>query len=92
MILRFLKILDHANAKIETKIESLICIQPEIKKVIQLICVTLSFKLNRHGHMIFINIFGILDLKNVRIDTKINVVSCLQLGDTKRLAKRSFGA
>ena len=27
---------------------------------------------------IFFNIFDILDLENVRIDTKINFVSCLQ--------------
>ena len=33
---------------------------------------------NRQGHEIFLNIFDILDLENVRIDTKINFVSCLQ--------------
>ena len=41
-------------------------------------CVTLSSKINRQGHVIFLNIFDILDLENVRIDTKINFVSCLQ--------------
>ena len=40
--------------------------------------VTLSFKVNRQGHIIFFNIFDIYDLENVRIDTKINIVSCLQ--------------
>ena len=74
----FSEILDLANVRIDTKIKSLACIQPEIRKVIQLICVTLSFKVNRQGHMIFFNIFDILDLENVRIDTKINFVSSLQ--------------
>ena len=41
-------------------------------------CVTLSFKVNRQGHINFFNIFDIYDLENVRIDTKINFVSCLQ--------------
>ena len=74
----FFKILDLANVRIDTKIKCLACIQPETRKVIQLICVTLSFKVNRQGHVIEFNIFDILDLKNVRIETKINFVSCLQ--------------
>ena len=74
----FFKILDLANVRIDTKIKCLACIQPEIRKVIQLICVTLSFKVNRQGHVIEFNIFDILVLGNVRIDTKINFVSCLQ--------------
>ena len=74
----FFEILDLANVRIDTKIKCLACIQPEIRKVIQLICVTLSFKINLQGHMIFFNIFDIHDLENVRIDTKINSVSCLQ--------------
>ena len=76
--LGFSKILDLANVRIDTKIKSLACIQPEIRKVIQLICVTLSFKVNRQGHISFFKIFDIHDLENVRIDTKINFVSCLQ--------------
>ena len=47
-------------------------------KVIQCMCVTLSSKVNRQGHGFVFNIFDILDLENVRIDTKINFVSCLQ--------------
>ena len=39
---------------------------------------TLSSKVNRQGHVIFYNIFDILDFENVRIDTKIDFVSCLQ--------------
>ena len=74
----FFEIFDLANVRIDTKIKSLSCIQPEIRKVIQLLCVTLSFKVNRQGHIIFFNIFDILNLENVRIDTKINFVSCLQ--------------
>ena len=41
-------------------------------------CVTLNSKVNRQGHGIVFNIFDILDLEYVRIDTKINFVSCLQ--------------
>ena len=40
--------------------------------------VTLSSKVNRQGHVILFNMFDFLDLENVRIDTKINFVSCLQ--------------
>ena len=47
-------------------------------KVIQWMCVTLNSKVNRQGHEFVFNIFDILDLENVRIDTKINFVSCLQ--------------
>ena len=74
----FSEILDLANVRIDTKIKSVACIQPEIRKVIQWMCVTLSFKVNRQGHMIFFNIFNICDLENVRIDTKITILSCLQ--------------
>ena len=75
---KFSEILDLANARINTKIKSVACIQPEIRKAIQWLCVTLSFKVNRQGHIIFLNIFDIHDLENVRIDTKIKFVSCLQ--------------
>ena len=74
----FSEILDLANVRIDTKIKSVACIQPEIRKVIQWMCVTSSFKVERQGDMIYFNIFDILDLENVRIDTKINFVSCLQ--------------
>ena len=74
----FYEILDFENVRIDTKIKSAACIQPELRKVIQWTCVTLSSKVNRQGHVIFFNIFDILDLKNVRIDTKIDFVSCLQ--------------
>ena len=49
----FSEIHDLANVRIDTKIKSVSCIQPEIRKVIQWMCVTLSFKVNRQGHMIF---------------------------------------
>ena len=35
----------------------------------------------------FFNIFDIYDLENVRIDTKINIVSCLQLVIRKVMQK-----
>ena len=41
-------------------------------------CVTSSSEVNRQGHVLFFNIFDILDLENVRIDTKIEFLSCLQ--------------
>ena len=75
---RFSEILDLENVRIDTKVKSASCIQPELMKVIQCMCVTLSSKVNRQGHGFVFNIFDILDLENVRIDTKINFVSCLQ--------------
>mgnify|MGYP003492556403 FL=1 len=74
----FYEILDFENVRIDTKIKSAACIQPELRKVIQWMCVTLSSKVNRWDHMVFFNIFDIHVLENVRIDTKINFVSCLQ--------------
>ena len=74
----FSEILNVANVRIDTKTKSVACIQPEIRKVIQLIWVTLSSKVNRQSHINFSNILDILDLKNVRIDTKIKFLSCLQ--------------
>ena len=79
--LRFLTL--SSNVRIDTKIDSVACIQPEMRKVIQLICVTLSSKVNRQGHVIFSNIFDIPDLENVRIDTKIKSVACIQPGMRK---------
>ena len=76
--LGFFEILDLENVRIDTKVKSASCIQPELMKVIQWMCVTLSSKVNRQGHVIFFHIFDIPDLENVRIDTKINFVSCLQ--------------
>ena len=78
LILGFSEILDLENVRIDTKFKSASCIQPELMKVIQWMCVTLNSKVNRRGHGIVFNIFDILDLENVRIDTKINFVSCLQ--------------
>ena len=74
----FSAILDLENVRINTEVKSASCIQPELMKVIQWMCVTLNSKVNRQDHGIVFNIFDILDLENVRIDTKINFVSCLQ--------------
>ena len=74
----FFEILDLENVRIDSKVKSASCIQPELIKVMQCMCVTLSSKVNRQGHGFVFNIFDILDLENVRIDTKINFVSCLQ--------------
>ena len=51
------EISDLENVRIDTKIKSVACIQPEMRKVIQSIFVTLSSKVNRQGHVIFSNIF-----------------------------------
>ena len=74
----FSEILDLEYVRFDTKIESIAGIQPEISKVIWEKCMTLSFKVNRQGQVFVFNIFDILDLENVRIDTKIDFVSCLQ--------------
>ena len=74
----FSEILDIVNFRIDTKIKSAACIQPKLRKVIQWMCVTSSSKVNRQGHVIYSHIFDIFDLENVRIDTKIEFVSCLQ--------------
>ena len=73
----FSEILDLENVRFDTKVESASCIQPELMKVIQWMCVTLSSKVNRQSHRIVFNIFDILDIENVRIDTEINFVSRL---------------
>ena len=74
----FSEILDRENVRIDTKVKSASWIQPELMKVIQWMCVTLSSKVNRQGYRIVFKIFDILDIENVRIDTKINFVSRLQ--------------
>ena len=40
---------------------------------------TLGLKVNRQGQVIYFNFFEIPDLRNVRINTKINSVSQLQV-------------
>ena len=43
----FSEILDIVYVRINTKIKSAACIQPELRKVIQWMCITLSSKVNR---------------------------------------------
>ena len=45
--LGFSVIRDIENVRIDTKIETIACIQPEISKVIGKMCMTLSSKVNR---------------------------------------------
>ena len=52
--LGFSEILDIVNVRIDTKIKSAACIQPELRKVIQWMCVTLSSKVNRKVTWLFI--------------------------------------
>ena len=61
----FSEILDIENVKIDTKIESIACIQPEICKVIGKSCMTLSSKNKRFRYVNNFNIFDIPGLENV---------------------------
>ena len=74
----FFEILNIENVRIDTKIESIAGILPEISKVIWRMCMTLSFKVKRWRYVNYFNIFDILGLEIVRIDTKIMSVWCLQ--------------
>ena len=67
----FSEIFDIENVRIDTKIESIASIQPEISKVICKKCMTLSSKVKRLRYVNYFNIFDIPGLENVRIDTKI---------------------
>ena len=50
------------------------CIQTELRKVIQCMCVTLSSKVDRYGHVIFLNICYILNLENVRHHDRVCIM------------------
>ena len=76
--LGFCEFLDIENVRIDTKIESIACTQQEISKVIGKMCMTLSSKVKRLRYVNYFNIFYIPCLENVRIDTKIMSVWCLQ--------------
>jgi hypothetical protein len=41
-------------------------------------CLTLIFKVNRQGHVIYFDLFEIPDLDNVEINTKIKSVARIQ--------------
>ena len=75
---RFSEILDIENVKIDTNIESIASIQPEVSKVIWRMCMTLSFKVERLRYVNYFDILDIPGLEIVRIDTKIMSVWCLQ--------------
>ena len=42
------------------------------------VCLTLNFKVNRQGHVLYFGLFEIPDLDNVEINTKIRSVACIQ--------------
>ena len=87
----FFEILDLANVRIDTKIKCLACIQPEIRKVIQLICVTLSFKVNRQGHMTFFSTYLIsLTSKMLESTPRSTSYHMFTTGDEKGHAKKVF--
>ena len=84
----FFEILDIENVRIDTKIESIVGIQPEISKVIWKMCMTLSSKVKCLRYVNYFNIFDISGLEIVRIDTKIMSVWCLQPEIRKVIHKR----
>ena len=65
------EITDLEFVRIDTKIKSVSCIQPKIRKVIIKVSLTLTFKVNCQGQVIDFVFFEILDLEKVRIDTEI---------------------
>ena len=68
------EITDIVYIRIDTKIRSAAGIQSELRKVMQYMYVTLSSKVNRRGYVNLFNICGILDLKNVIIDTTVEFI------------------
>ena len=84
----FFEILDIENVRIDTKIKSAACIQPEISKVIWKMCLTLSSKVKCLRYVNCFNIFDIPGLEIVRIDTQIMYVWCLQPEIRKVIHKR----
>ena len=65
-------VFDPGNVRIDTNIKSVACIQPEIRKIIQLICVTLSSKVNRQGHMILFSTYLISAISKMLESTSIS--------------------
>ena len=74
------EISDLENVEINTKIKSVSCKQPEIKKGHIHVCVgmTLIFKVNHQGHMHYFGLFKIPDFENVAVNTMIKSVACIQ--------------
>ena len=59
----FSEIRDIVNVRMNTKIESIACIQPKISKVIGKMCMTLSSKFKRLKYVNYFNIFDISGLE-----------------------------
>ena len=81
--------IDIVNVRIETKIKSHVFKRSYERLYSEWywMCVTLNYKVNSWGHVTFSNICDILDLENVRIDTKIELISCLKPEIRKVLQK-----
>ena len=75
----FLEILDLKKVRIDTEILSVLYIQPEIPKVIIVYIYDLGFEGQPSKSSIYFIMFEIPDVRNVRMDTKINSVSRLQV-------------
>ena len=62
---------EFVNVRINTKIKSIACVQPEISMVIGKMCTILSSKVKSLKYVNYFNIFDAPGLENVRINTKI---------------------
>ena len=71
----FFEIIDLEKVRIDTEILSVLYIQPEIRKVIIVYIYDLGFEGQPSRSRDFFYFFEILDLENVKINTKINSVS-----------------
>ena len=69
--LGFFEITDLELVRINTKIKSVSCIQTKDNEGHIKVSLTLTFKVNRQGHVIGFVFFEIPDLEKVRIDTEI---------------------
>jgi len=71
----FFEILDLEKVRIDTEIMSVLYIQPEILKVVVVCIYDLGFQGQPSRSREFFYFFEIPDLRNVKIDTKINSAS-----------------
>ena len=86
----FSEILDIGNVRIDTKIRSTACIQPELDKVIQWMYMTLSSKVNRQCHVIYFNILISLISKMLESTPRSCVFHILQPEIKKVMQYRSL--
>ena len=71
----FFEILDLEKVRIDTEICLYYMYNQKYGKSYEYIFMTLALKVNRQGQVIYSSFFEIPDLRNVKIDTKINSAS-----------------